>query len=659
MAELLKGRTAGMDSGLREGQPVRTSAWNRAARISSQLFPADTKGEEQHPISEESLSRQSFFRFKYQRQVVKVVVREQGSGGIADKYGGIPDVFVLEGELLLPNVSSSESKTVMVFMHPAATMNMLPMPVALARAGCHVLLCGSRYAGNDTCLIMEKCVKDLASYIKHCYENLGYDQVVLCGWSGGGSLSVFYQSQATIDPAARVKTPVDLTQAELPAADALIILAAHASRARILTECLDPSVHAFRYDDAAPVDTRALNLYSPDAASPPYSAEFLSKYHDAQKARSKRIDTWALQQVALGQPDAPFILDGTMADPRWLDPTIDPNDREPGVCYLGKPSVANNIGTGLARFCTAAGWLSQWSFAESNADAVAHIGNVQVPVLIIENGADDGCPVTHPREVYQACSVQDRQYYCVRDATHYYDGQPAKLLESCQVVVRWLVERSLVEIATKRPSTVNTEQELTRIRSKFDGSDAMQISSINHLALVSSDMERTCEFYGEVLGLRLSKTIALPGGGQHFFFALPDGNALAFFWFRNATGAVPGVSAPSLEQMLTTGQHPSANGSMNHVAFNVPEHKLKEYRKRIKSADVGFVSPILFHADTPEGYIANRESEAVSWVSFYFFGPDGELLELTSQTKTFEDVETHVAHIPRQALWRDLSDDDQ
>ena len=35
-------------------------------------------------------------------------------------------------------------------------------------------------------------------------------------------------------------------------------------------------------------------------------------------------------------------MHGTIADPRWLDPTVDPNDRRPGTCYLGDPRVVNN-----------------------------------------------------------------------------------------------------------------------------------------------------------------------------------------------------------------------------------------------------------------------------------------------------------------------------
>ena len=48
---------------------------------------------------------------------------------------------------------------------------------------------------------------------------------------------------------------------------------------------------------------------------------------------------------------------------------------------------------------------------------------------------------------------------------------------------------------------------------KFD------IQGLNHLALVCKDMEKTVEFYSEILGMPLIKTIELPNNmGQHFFF---------------------------------------------------------------------------------------------------------------------------------------------
>ncbi len=78
-------------------------------------------------------------------------------------------------------------ETVFLFMHPTSTLQLLPMPAALADAGLHVLCCGSRYAKNDSALIMEKVVYDLGAYVRYAREVLGYRYVVLVGWSGGGA----------------------------------------------------------------------------------------------------------------------------------------------------------------------------------------------------------------------------------------------------------------------------------------------------------------------------------------------------------------------------------------------------------------------------------------------------------------------------------------
>jgi catechol 2,3-dioxygenase-like lactoylglutathione lyase family enzyme len=75
--------------------------------------------------------------------------------------------------------------------------------------------------------------------------------------------------------------------------------------------------------------------------------------------------------------------------------------------------------------------------------------------------------------------------------------------------------------------------------------DQFELRGINHLALVSSDMARTVDFYTNVLGMPLVKTVELPGGmGQHFFFDCGNGSSVAFFWFPNAPAAEPGVSSP-------------------------------------------------------------------------------------------------------------------
>src|SRR5215469_9368056 len=100
---------------------------------------------------------------------------------------------------------------------------------------------------------------------------------------------------------------------------------------------------------------------------------------------------------------------------------------------------------------------------------------------------------------------------------------------------------------------------------------------INHLALVCKDMARTVDFYANVLGMPLVKTIDLPNGmGQHFFFDVGNGDAIAFFWFPGAPPAAPGIAAAG--HLPTSGKSiASAHGSMNHLAFNVPPEKIDEY----------------------------------------------------------------------------------
>ena len=56
-----------------------------------------------------------------------------------------------------------------------------------------------------------------------------------------------------------------------------------------------------------------------------------------------------------------------------------------------------------------------------------------------------------------------------------------------------------------------------------------ELSGINHLALVCKDMDRTIDFYTNVLGMPLTKTIDLPEGkGKHYFFDCGGGDQLAF-----------------------------------------------------------------------------------------------------------------------------------
>jgi catechol 2,3-dioxygenase-like lactoylglutathione lyase family enzyme len=174
-----------------------------------------------------------------------------------------------------------------------------------------------------------------------------------------------------------------------------------------------------------------------------------------------------------------------------------------------------------------------------------------------------------------------------------------------------------------------------------------ELSGINHVVLVCSDMARTVDFYTNVLGMPLIKALDLPGGaGQHFFFDAGNGDCVAFFWFRDAPDAVPGISAPA--HIPGIGDIVSAVGSMNHLAFHVPPEKFDEYRRRLKDKGVR-VGPVLNH-DESEMQVAREVHPGVYVRSFYFFDPDGITLEFACWTKEFSDNDTKTA--PKRAADR-------
>jgi hypothetical protein len=109
-------------------------------------------------------------------------------------FAGLFGKVNLEGQLLRP--AGRPSSTLYVFMHPTSTLQLLPMPTALANAGLHALCAASRYPKNDSALIMEKVAIDLGAWLSYARTELGYEKVILVGWSGGGSVSLFYQAQS-------------------------------------------------------------------------------------------------------------------------------------------------------------------------------------------------------------------------------------------------------------------------------------------------------------------------------------------------------------------------------------------------------------------------------------------------------------------------------
>src|ERR1700728_3243285 len=155
-------------------------------------------------------------------------------------FAGAQGNVNLEGIRIRP--VGRPSKTLLIYMHPASTLQLLPVPRAMASAGVHVLCAGSRYARNDAPLVMENVVRDFSAYVCEAKERWGYERVIVNGWSGGGSLTAFFQAQAEHPTVQETPAgdPVDLS--ELIPGDAMIFHAAHLSRADVLADFIDPSV---------------------------------------------------------------------------------------------------------------------------------------------------------------------------------------------------------------------------------------------------------------------------------------------------------------------------------------------------------------------------------------------------------------------------------
>lgn len=385
-------------------------------------------------------------RFEVQPEWVHLQFPEKAAFKSVYGFAGSLGTVHLEGIRYLPK--GVPNHTLLIYMHPATTLQLLPMPRAMAEHGMHVLCAGSRYARNDSALIMENVVVDLGAYIRHAREVWNYRKIVLVGWSGGGSLSLLYQSQAERPTIAETPAgdPCAIADAGLLPADAFIFQAAHLSRAVCLQDWIDPSV----LDENDP-DRRdpELDIYGA-SVRPPYSAEFITRFRAAQKARLQRRTDWvketlaALRRKGGHELERGLVTHRTMAEPRFLDGRIDPNDRPVGSCFMGVPETANSGPIGLARFSTLRSWLSQWSPEDTNAHGERCAARIHVPMLAIEHSADDAVPQPHTRRIYEAAASADKTMSVLQGANHYFVGQPELLQQAVQLCTQWMEQRRLL-----------------------------------------------------------------------------------------------------------------------------------------------------------------------------------------------------------------------
>jgi catechol 2,3-dioxygenase-like lactoylglutathione lyase family enzyme len=117
---------------------------------------------------------------------------------------------------------------------------------------------------------------------------------------------------------------------------------------------------------------------------------------------------------------------------------------------------------------------------------------------------------------------------------------------------------------------------------------------LHHVALLSSDVERTVRFYQDVLEFPLTEIFENRDyrGSNHFFFDIGHGNLLAFFDF-------PGLDLGPYAEVL---------GGLHHIAISVEPRRWQHLKDKLDAAEVPY--------------------QQESGTSIYFRDPDGARLEL-------------------------------
>ncbi|MCU1346255.1 MAG: alpha/beta hydrolase [Acidimicrobiia bacterium] len=340
-------------------------------------------------------------------------------------------------------------------MHPRTDQSRNYSIPPLVRAGYTVLGRAGRWVNNDIATVHERLLFDVAAGVRLLREQ-GCERVILLGNSGGGSLACFYQAQARADPLNRLSDtaahdPIDLAAADLPPADAIVLLGAHLGEGECLGRWIDPSV-TDEDDDRS--RQSSLDMYDPvnGFRVPPqpssYSAEFLTEYRAAQRARIGRLDAMARRMIRDRNGSRPdyLVIRRTMADPAFCDLSIEPDDRVISAYNSNpRPDLVNEAAS-VAPVLTPEAWLSTWSGQSSRAEALHNLPSITEPVLVVHYCGDVITHVSQARAMADAAGGE-AEVVLVRNADHYgyhleFDGrQGERTAEGTDAVVAWMTKR--------------------------------------------------------------------------------------------------------------------------------------------------------------------------------------------------------------------------
>jgi catechol 2,3-dioxygenase-like lactoylglutathione lyase family enzyme len=150
--------------------------------------------------------------------------------------------------------------------------------------------------------------------------------------------------------------------------------------------------------------------------------------------------------------------------------------------------------------------------------------------------------------------------------------------------------------------------------------DTPRWRGINHLALVTDDMDATVRFYQGVLGARLVATIGTPDF-RHYFFEIGEQNTIAFFEYTNVDvepfakpAGIPDPRAPQFD----------------HLSFNLAdEDALLRLRDRLKEAECE-VTDVVDHGFIRSVYFTDPSGIALE-ASYWVLDATGRTVDFTDE----------------------------
>ena len=363
------------------------------------------------------------------------------------------------GILYLP--ATGKPRTVVIMAHPRAdfsTHYSIPYWVA---AGFAAFGLNTRYLNNDSMMLHENLLLDLAAGIRFLREEEGFEKIVMLGNSGGGSSVRVLRFASAHARGNRVAAPPaggppDLNKFDLPAADGYIVLAAHPGQGMVLMSCLDAAV----VDESDPLASdAALDMYderngfeTPPAESR-YSKDFIERYRSgtARAMRANRRDraapcrgrrTWPrcdacarLRGVERGQSQllarramAPhyMVVYRTQANPE-LSRSVDRSvGTRRGIDHL----AATRPGELLA--------VRPWPNRNARRVAIdlvrlvvvredgANLPKVTVPTLVVGANGDQDIFISDVRGEFEASGASDKTLAFIEGADHFMRAGGAK-----------------------------------------------------------------------------------------------------------------------------------------------------------------------------------------------------------------------------------------